>query len=115
VAEPSSEYLPAAIRSGVSSERSRGPESTPEAVREGEPESTAEAVRQSEPESVETLRSSAFNRRSREPESEETRRQRWQQTLDLLVEDYLRFHVEQYRGLRSFGNRDETSSWRDGR
>ena len=41
------------------------------------------------------------------PDSSEIRRERWLRTLDMLVEDYLRFHVERYRGLRSLGSWDE--------
>jgi DNA repair protein RecO (recombination protein O) len=37
----------------------------------------------------------------------DSRRERWLRTLDMLVEDYLRFHVERYRGLRSLGSQDE--------
>lgn len=47
--------------------------------------------------------------------SAEELRQRWQRTLDMLVEDYLRFHVERYRGLRSLGSWDEAPPWRAAR
>lgn len=39
-----------------------------------------------------------------EEEISESRR-RWLRALDSLVEDFLRFHVERYRGLRSLGSR----------
>ncbi len=42
----------------------------------------------------------------------DSRRERWQKTLDMLVEDYLRFHVERYRGLRSLGSWEEAPRWR---
>jgi DNA repair protein RecO (recombination protein O) len=49
------------------------------------------------------------------PSSAEELRERWQRTLDMLVEDYLRFHVERYRGLRSLGSWDEAPPWRAAR
>lgn len=39
----------------------------------------------------------------------DSRREHWLRTLDMLVEDYLRFHVERYRGLRSLGSQDEAT------
>lgn len=48
-----------------------------------------------------------------DPDATDARRERWLRTLDLLVEDYLRFHVERYRGLRSLGTQDEAPPLRN--
>ncbi|MCA9726449.1 MAG: DNA repair protein RecO [Candidatus Eisenbacteria bacterium] len=53
-----------------------------------------------------SYRAGGAERAAVEP-SETGVRDRWQRTLEALVEDYLRFHVERYRGLRSLGTADE--------